>query len=149
MMLLKGKRVIVVDDDIVNLAVMSAILRRNGAVVYDINPRFNHLDYVNLRQQILRLMPIDLVLTDIMLPNNISGYDIFAKFRAIPELGCVPIVAVTAASAEQELPKAKRTGFNGYISKPVRLSSFGQFVHQVLQGQPVWIADPSTTSLFR
>jgi two-component system, cell cycle response regulator DivK len=139
-MLLDQRRIVVIDDDVVNLCVMSSILRKNGAFVHEINPQFSQVDHITLVEQILPFMPVDLILTDIMLPRNIDGYVIFDRLRAIPELTHIPIAAVTASPAERALPKAKQQGFQGFISKPVRLASFAQHVNRIVQGEPVWIS---------
>jgi two-component system, cell cycle response regulator DivK len=139
-MLLDQRRIVIIDDDVVNLCVMSSILRKNGAFIQEINPQFSQVDHLTLYEQILPFMPVDLILTDIMLPRNIDGYVIFERLRSISELADIPIAAVTASPAEQALPKAKLQGFQGFISKPVRLASCAQYVNRILQGEPVWIS---------
>ncbi|MBE0688561.1 MAG: response regulator, partial [Anaerolineae bacterium] len=41
-------------------------------------------------------LPIDLILLDMMFPDSVSGFDIFAEICTQPEIQNIPIVAVTA-----------------------------------------------------
>ena len=74
-MLLQNKRVFIVEDDAGNLAVASVYLRQQGALVsYE---RWGR----ETAQAILAQMPIDIILMDLMFPNNVSGFDVFDQIR--------------------------------------------------------------------
>ncbi len=132
-MLLEGKRIFVVEDDPMGLAIIRTILQQAGASV-----PFDHWGDTTLKRLSNDPFPIDLILLDIMLPNQVSGYDIFDAIRAIPELNNVPIVAVTASDPDIEMNKARKKGFDGYISKPLDRTTFPQYVLAILEGQTVW-----------
>ena len=70
-MLLAGKHVFLVEDNPTNLAVMSSILRQNGATV-----SFDHWGDTTL-WNMMQLEHIDIILLDLMLPRQVSGYDIY------------------------------------------------------------------------
>jgi len=131
-MLLNQKRVFVVEDNPGNLAVMQTILTQQGATVF-----FERWGQDTCRR-LLDALPIDIILLDLMLPNGISGYDVFSAIKAVPELASVPVVIVSAADPDHEMDKARRMGFSGFIGKPVRLNTFGHYVASVIQGQHVW-----------
>ncbi len=59
----------------------------------------------------------DLVLLDIMLPGE-SGYEIVKKLRANPATQQVPIILVTAKTAEMDLVRGLDLGADDYIKKP-------------------------------
>ncbi len=132
-MLLKGKRIFVVEDDPLNLAVIRTILQRAGAVV-----PFDPWGDTTLDKMVSSPFKIDVILLDIMLPGQISGYDIFDAIQEIPELKGIPIVAVTASDPDVEMNKARKKGFNGYISKPLDRSKFARDIKAVLEGEEVW-----------
>ncbi len=138
-MLLQNKRVLVIEDDITNIAVMSVILKQYGALV-----TFERWGAIR-RETLTRFLPLDVILLDLMFPHNVSGYQVFDAIRSIPELSGVPIVAVTAADPDIEMPKARERGFSGFISKPVRLSTFGQHIAQILDGEQVWLPENKTS----
>src|SRR5258708_32039688 len=90
-MSLKNKHIFIVEDNVGNLAVASVYLEQDGARI-KVERRG-----LKTAQAILRSLPIDIVLTDLMLPNSVSGFDIFDQIRAVPELATIPIVAVLAS----------------------------------------------------
>ena len=131
-MLLKNKHIFIVEDDPTNRAVILTILKQNGATV-----SFDHWGDTTLSN--MKNMPqLDLILLDLMLPKQVSGYDVFDALRQLPEFQDVPVVAVTASDPDVEMNKARQKGLNGYISKPINRRKFPQQVKAVLNGEEVW-----------
>lgn len=131
---LEGKHIFVVDDDVVNLAIITAILQRCGATVY------YDVWGSNTLQQMKSISRLDIVLLDLMLQRTkLSGYMIYDQMRSDPRLQKVPVILVTAADSDAELPIARKKGFNGYISKPIDRILFGQQVADVIEGKEVWV----------
>jgi len=131
-MLLDGKRILIVEDDVLNLSVFSTILRKEGATVYQ--------DALGHQTEVLYkyIGRIDIILLDLMLDrSNTSGYDLFDKLRNDTKLEDVPIVLVTAS--EGALKKAKEKGFNGFIGKPLDRKTFAKHIVDILDGQSVWV----------
>ena len=131
-MLLKGKRIFVVEDDPTNLAIISTILRRHGASV-----PFETWGTGTI-SSLKNSLPIDLILLDLGLPRGLSGYDVFEKIKAEPELADISVVVVTAADPSIEMPIARNKGMQGFISKPLSYANFGKTIAAVLDGQQVW-----------
>ena len=130
--MLSGKRIFLLEDDVNSLAIiMSMVKRNNAAVFYDTWG-------IATVEKMKKHLPLDLVITDLHLPAGISGYDVFAKIKKVPEFVDIPIVLVTGADARIEIPKARSLGFAGYISKPVRNRTFAFGLAQILKGEPVW-----------
>ena len=130
--MLDGKRIFVLEDDANNLAIIMSILKRHRGVVF-----FDAWGTATVKK-IKRFLPIDLILLDLMLPGDVSGYDVFKQIRLEAELNNIPIVAVTAADPGVEMPIARDLGFAGYISKPLRNRTFPGALLQIMDGQPVW-----------
>ena len=59
----------------------------------------------------------DLVLLDVMLPDE-SGYDIVRKLRKNPATKKLPVIMVTAKTAEMDMIKGLDEGADDYIKKP-------------------------------
>jgi two-component system cell cycle response regulator DivK len=59
----------------------------------------------------------DLILMDIQLPG-IDGYEATRRIRALPEIGKVPIIAVTSYALSGDEAKAHAAGCDGYVAKP-------------------------------
>ena len=75
-----------------------------------------------------------LVLMDIQLPT-MNGIEALARLRADPETRAIPVVAVTASVTPSERDRVASSGFNGYISKPIDVGSFGAMVDKLLGKQ--------------
>ena len=77
------------------------------------------------------IMP-DLVLLDVMLPDE-SGYDIVRKLRKNPATKKLPIIMVTAKTAEMDMIKGLDEGADDYIKKPFSIIEFITRVKAVLR----------------
>jgi CheY-like chemotaxis protein len=129
---LLGRRIFIFEDNVGNRAVMQTLLGREGAVVaFD---RWGQ-DY---QEKLEKFLPIDIILLDLMYPNNVSGFDIYDHICSLPAFATIPIVAVSAADAQTAMRKAQEKGFAGFISKPIDLRTFPEQMNCVLEGHPVW-----------
>ncbi|GAB4544341.1 MAG: hypothetical protein OHK0023_00980 [Anaerolineae bacterium] len=127
------KRVFIFEDNPNNRAIMQLLLEHmNITVSFE---RWGSRIVERLRA----FAPIDLILMDLMFPNEVSGYDLFDLIRAEADLADIPIIAVSAADASQAIPKTRSKGFNGFIAKPIELDKFPQYIAQALDKKPVWI----------
>lgn len=80
---------------------------------------------------------VSLVLMDIALPDA-DGYQALASLRTHPRFKKVPIVAVTADISARNVDRARKSGFDGFIGKPVDPDRFPDQIRRVLQGEEVW-----------
>jgi CheY-like chemotaxis protein len=129
---LRGKRILVVEDSALNLAVFATALKQSGAVV--IQDYWNS-DTVNL---VTKHLPVDAILLDLMLKHQISGYSIFDELQDDPALADIPVIVVSAADPDTEIPRAKRKGMAGFIGKPINPGKFAQQIAACIDGSPVW-----------
>jgi len=106
------KRVLIVDDSAVNLAVLKAMLKRMG--IKDITTATNGREAL----AVMGRQPIDLVLTDMWMPV-MDGRTLVRMLRADPRFQNLPIYAVTA-DVETSKTCAK-VGFTGILLKPLTL----------------------------
>jgi len=134
-MLLKSKRIFVVEDDPLNMAIIATVLQEAGALV--IQDPWNY----NTIEKLIHSLPIDVILLDLMLRRGESGYDIFDEIKSRPELVSIPIVVVSASDPGVEMNKARDKGFTGYIAKPIQRATFAQSIAAILKGEPVWGGD--------
>ncbi len=80
---------------------------------------------------------IDLILMDIFLPER-DGYDALSLLRAHPRFKDTLIVAVTADASQENMERARKAGFNGFIGKPIDPDRFPDQIRRILRGEPVW-----------
>ncbi len=128
------RRVLVAEDNPVNLQVTLALLRRGGHAVDSVS---NGLEAVNA----VAALPYDLVLMDVQMPEM----DGLAATQAIRRMGgpaaLVPIVAMTANAMEGDQAVCLAAGMNDYLAKPI-------VAEQLLQTVARWtgLPEPSEPS---
>jgi CheY-like chemotaxis protein len=133
-MLLKDKRIFIVEDNLSNRAITQMLLEQFGAkTAID---RWG----VETLERLRAFMPVNLILMDLMLPGGITGYDVFDRIRAQAEFAAVPIVALSASDPSTAIPLTQERGFAGFISKPIDFHKFPKQILNVLDGEIVWDA---------
>lgn len=65
----------------------------------------------------LQYLP-DLIVADIMMPV-MDGYELYEKVRVNPYLNHIPIIFLTAKSAEEDVQRGKELGVDDYLTKPI------------------------------
>lgn len=125
-MLLNAKRIFIIEDNLENRAIMQMLLEMQGAKV-----GFERWGTSTLRY-LRSFAPVDIILLDLMFPNNVTGYEVFDLIRSDADFTHVPIVAVSASDASAAIPKTRAKGFAGFISKPVDYDHFAFQVSDLL-----------------
>ncbi|MBN1822552.1 MAG: response regulator, partial [Prolixibacteraceae bacterium] len=108
----KGKKILVVDDDIRNIFAVAQILEEKEIEVLEAENGEVALEVLKENSD------IDLVLMDIMMPV-MDGYEAMSRIRSMPEFENIPIITLTAKAMKEDYQKAIDHGANDYISKPV------------------------------
>lgn len=109
---LKGKKVLVADDDVRNVYSITKILEQ-----HDMNI-MSAVDGKEALRQIEDHPDIDIVLMDIMMPE-LDGYKAIKQIRKNPVHKNLPILAITAKAMKGDREKCIQAGASDYISKPV------------------------------
>lgn len=124
-----GKRVLVVDDDPATLTVLSLMLEAEGATVTRASSAPEGFEALRSQQP-------DVLLSDISMPDE-DGYSLVRKVRALPyELGGgTPALAVTAFAKPDDRERARKAGFDGHISKPVRTADLVRHIFDALDAR--------------
>lgn len=133
-MLLKGKRIFMIEDKYLYVAVASIYLRYEGAIVE------SQSQVKDLPLVLANHLPIDVILLDLALSRKTSGFDVFDEIRRVPKLAQIPVIAVSAVDPDFALPAARQKGFAGFISKPLS-STIAGHVASVLAGEQVWATE--------
>ena len=134
-MLLANKRIFMVEDNLNNKAITEMLLEREGARV--VSDRWG----VGIIERLRKFAPTDIILMDLMLPREVSGYDIFQQIRQLTEFDGVPVVALSAADASTAVPRAQMMGFTGFISKPIDFRLFPHQIRWIIEGKAVWATE--------
>ncbi len=108
----KGKKILLVDDDIRNIFALAQILEEKGIEIFEAENGEVAIEILKKNKD------IDLILMDIMMPV-MDGYETMEIIRKNPELHTIPIITLTAKAMKEDYQKAIDSGANDYISKPL------------------------------
>lgn len=111
---LKGKTVLLVDDDMRNIYSLTSILEQEGLNV------ICAYDGVEALEKLNESGPFDLVLMDIMMPN-MNGIEAIQHIRRKPEWKHLPVIAVTAKAMSGDRERCMEAGASDYLTKPVNV----------------------------
>ena len=109
---LRGKKVLIVEDDMRTMFAMARILAGHG-----VNPL--KAEHGERALAILDEQPdIDLVLMDVMMPV-MDGYEATRRIRSQDRFAKLPIITLTAKAMKEDRQKCLEAGATDYLSKPV------------------------------
>jgi CheY-like chemotaxis protein len=106
-----GATILVIDDDLANLALAQALLQAEGFEVHvamDAASTF----------QVLKTVTPSLILMDIQLPE-VDGWELTRRLKADPATSGIPVIAITAYGKAGDENKARQTGFVEFLAKPI------------------------------
>lgn len=109
---IKGKKVLIVDDDMRNIFALSSALQEQDMIVEIAN------DGEEAIQKLEDISGIDIVLMDIMMPK-MDGYEATRYIRKQNKWAKLPVIALTAKAMKDDRDKCLEAGANDYITKPV------------------------------
>lgn len=127
--------VLLIDDETLNLKLLSSMLRGT----YDVLSALNGKEALSILAQMQRSGQINqlLILLDVMMPE-MDGFSVLAEIRrCYPQ---VPVLMCTAVNAYEDIVRAKTLGAVDYILKPFRV--------QVVREKVAKIADLKYTQNF-
>jgi signal transduction histidine kinase/CheY-like chemotaxis protein/CHASE3 domain sensor protein/putative methionine-R-sulfoxide reductase with GAF domain len=110
--ILKGKKVLLVDDDMRNVFALSSILHDQQLQVIVAG------DGKEALEKLAENSDIDIILMDIMMPE-MDGYQAMQEIRKDPKHKDLPIIALTAKAMKDDREKCLQAGASDYITKPV------------------------------
>ena len=127
-----GKRVLLVEDNALNLEIAQAILEEMGFRVDTAT------DGDEAVQALRSSNPgtYDVVLMDIMMPR-MNGLEASHQIRGTPErpdLRTLPILAMSANAFAEDVKKSLEAGMNCHLSKPIELDKLVEALNRVLGG---------------
>ena len=109
---LKGKKALIVDDDMRNIFALATVLDEEGMIIVSADNGREAIRLVETDPS------IDIVLMDIMMPE-MDGITTMQEIRKRPRGRELPMVAVTAKAMKGDRQKCIEAGAWDYISKPV------------------------------
>lgn len=107
---LKNKKVLLVEDDPINLQTISAFIGKLVKLTA-VTSAEEAIDIVNKNK-------FDLILLDIGLSGEKSGLDLLKEIRQIEDYKSIPIAAVTAFALDSDRDNILKAGCTHYLAKP-------------------------------
>ena len=125
-----GKKLLVVEDNELNLEIASTLLKEAG---FEVDTAENGKIAVE-KVKAASADRYDLILMDIQMPE-MDGYEATRRIRALPDTkkAALPIVAMTANAFEDDRKNALRAGMNGHIAKPLDIPKLFQVLSELLK----------------
>lgn len=122
---LTGKKILVVDDNMINLKVASRLLKDYNCLVDTANSGFDCIDKISNGAS------YDLILMDDMMPK-MSGVETFHKLKENENFH-IPTVALTANAISGMKEKYLQEGFQDYLAKPIEKTELYRVLVKFLQ----------------
>ena len=120
-----AERILVVDDQRTNAEIVAGLLRNLGYEVEIALEGASALERV-------REMPIDLVISDIMMPG-MDGYQLCRRLRADPATALLPVVLITSLDPQVERVTGIEAGADDFLSRPVNWAELFARVKRLLR----------------
>jgi two-component system cell cycle response regulator DivK len=121
-----GETILIVEDNPVNQKLFLTVLRPHG---------YRLLTAVD-GEEALRLaiseLP-NLILMDLQLPK-MNGFVVTERLKQKAQTAQIPVVALTAHAMPEERIHARKSGFSGYITKPIDTRAFPGQVRAAIDG---------------
>jgi CheY-like chemotaxis protein len=119
-------RILLVEDKVANRALAVKLLRAAGHEVIEAADGISGVAAAETRQP-------DLVLMDLALPG-LDGWEALRRLRADERTRALRVVALTAHAMAGIRDETLAAGFDGYMSKPIDVSTFADTVARFLEG---------------
>lgn len=124
-----GRRFLLVEDNALNQEIGVELLSQAGAIVECAN------DGIQGCEKFAQSPPghYSLILMDVQMPV-MNGYEATQKIRALPraDARAVPIIAMTADAFAADIEKARESGMDGHLAKPLDLPLMLQELNKLL-----------------
>jgi PAS domain S-box-containing protein len=126
-----GRRLLLVDDDPVQLKIVRLHLAQLGFDVTSANSTEEALRYA-------RVHPPEIVVADVLMPD-LDGFQLCFELRQDQKLAGIPVVLVSAwYQSDTDQDFAKRVGANALVQRTPDVSSWVPAIHEALEaGAPV------------
>lgn len=123
----QGLRILLVDDNLVNIKLGETILKKLG---HQVEVAQNGQEAIAVLQE----EKFHLVLMDVEMPvmNGLEATQKIRNSECCPDQKDIPIIAMTAHALEEMKEKITQIGMNGFITKPIDVSSLQKHINAIL-----------------
>jgi signal transduction histidine kinase len=123
---LAGKKILIVDDDLINLKFLDYVLSRCDAEVFSASNGLQAID------KLAELGSVDLVISDLHMPE-MGGFKLSGRLRTEAQHNEIPIVLTSADSELEIRDKLVAAGITRYLQKPFSSNDVRTLLWEVLK----------------
>jgi two-component system sensor histidine kinase/response regulator len=127
--ILRGSRVLIVDDNRTNRRILEGMLSRWEMVSISVEDGQQALDALSGARKADQ--PFSLILTDMHMPR-MDGFTLVEQIRKRPELATATIMMLTSAGHRGDAARCQELGVAAYLLKPIRQSELREAIARVL-----------------
>ncbi|UXL37237.1 MULTISPECIES: ATP-binding protein [Pseudomonas] len=120
-----GRKVLLVEDNLVNQTVIEAMLSSLGYEVSMVSDGAQAIHFANTER-------FAAILMDCRLPI-INGYEATRQIRQLPGCATLPIIALTANALQGDRETCLQAGMNDYLAKPFKRADLEQILQRWVQ----------------
>lgn len=117
-------KILVVDDDVITLQIVSSVLHKEGHAVQTAADAYTALDYLDQEG-------FNLLITDANMPK-ISGYNLVTTLRRSLKHRNLPIIFMTGRRSKADVLRALESGVDDYIIKPIEVATLAEKIRTLL-----------------
>jgi two-component system, cell cycle response regulator DivK len=117
--------ILYVEDNPDNRMLVRRVLMAEGYTIHEASSATQAFE-------VLETVKPDLILMDINMPE-MDGYTLTSKIRALPKMGTVPIVALTANVMKGDRERSLEAGCDGYIQKPIDIDTLTSQIQRFMK----------------
>ena len=128
--ILKGRKILLAEDNDLNAEIAEAILERAGLKVERVEDGIQCVD----RIEKMPADTYDIILMDIQMPK-MDGYKATQAIRHLPDKAYIPIIAMTANAFEEDKREAFAAGMDGHIAKPIQVDKLLSMLAEIIRQQ--------------
>ena len=127
---IKGLHILLAEDNELNMEIAEFVLQNGGA---DVTKAWNGQEAVELFRK-SAYGEFDAIIMDIMMPV-MNGYEAAKKIRSLDreDAKTIPIIAMTANAFTEDRLKAKESGMNEHIVKPLDVELLIKIIHKLVE----------------
>ncbi len=138
---MKEKKILLVEDDVDHVELITEILENNGIRVEIIllENGQDAIDYFHgesLTGKDVTHNEVDLIILDLKLPK-VDGLNVLKFLKKSPEYCAIPVIIFSTTAEESLIEEGYRYGVNSFITKPI---SYDEFVEKIKILKKYWLS---------
>jgi len=123
----KRKRILVVEDEADQRAMLKVALERAGYNVLLSQAGQHALTHAELFSP-------DVILLDLMLSGHMDGFEVLQRLKATQAMATIPVIICSAWGGDAQMERARDSGAIDYVVKPYEISDLLERVRRALPG---------------